>query len=73
VSAKKPLVLGADGRPQQLQAGDSVIAADPTVGSFAPGAFSLAAGQYALMTKRLVLTGSQRVTLAGDSRLRIDG
>lgn len=38
-------------------------------GLYAPGSMTFASGQYGLAVKRLELTGSQRVTLEGDSRL----
>jgi hypothetical protein len=43
-----------------------------TGGDYAPGSFTVADGSYALMVKQLQLTGSQRATLAGTARLRID-
>lgn len=67
MATKTPLVLGADGRQQQLQAADTTLG----VGAFAPGSFTLAAGQYVVMSTRLTLTGSQRMTLAADACLRI--
>lgn len=39
--------------------------------TYAPGSFTVATGNYMVMTKRLVLTGSQRATLEGDARLTI--
>jgi hypothetical protein len=39
--------------------------------SYAPGSFTVATGNYALMARRLQLTGSQRATLQGTARLRI--
>jgi hypothetical protein len=69
MATRKPLVVVA-GQVQQLQPADTVD--DPKIGTYAPGAFTVAAGQYAIMSKRLTLTTTQRVTLASDSRLRID-
>lgn len=46
-------------------------AADPPQGSFAPGSFVVPTGKFAIMSGRLALTGAQRATLAGTSRLRI--
>lgn len=43
-----------------------------TAGAYAPGSFTVADGHFALMVKQLQLTGTQRVTLAGTARLRID-
>jgi hypothetical protein len=39
---------------------------------YAPGAFTIVTGNFALMTRRLVLTGSQRGTLQGTACLRIN-
>lgn len=68
MTIRAPLVIVA-GQVQQLPAGDSVS----TVGSFAPGSFTIATGQYANMVSHLILTDSQRVTLAGTARLYIQG
>jgi hypothetical protein len=43
-----------------------------TAGSYTPGSFTVVTGQFAMMVKSLILTGSQRVTLQGTARLRID-
>ena len=52
-----------------LGSGDvSVSAADPL---YAPGPLTVANGSGKVMVKRLVLTGSQRLTIAGTGRLRI--
>jgi hypothetical protein len=69
MAIRLPLIV-ISGQLQQLPAGDTVD--DPAIGSYAPGSFALAAGQFALMAKRLTLTSSQRATLAGDSCLRIN-
>lgn len=53
-----------------LVAGGNTASAPDTF-SFAPGSFTVATGKYAIMSRRLQLTGSQRATLAGTSRLRI--
>lgn len=45
---------------------------DPIGGSYTPGSFTVATGRYASMVKRLQLTTTQRATLAGTARLRID-
>jgi hypothetical protein len=42
------------------------------IGEYAPGTFTAPTGIYVQMVKRLILTGSQRATFQGDSRLRID-
>lgn len=39
--------------------------------AYAPGSFTVPAESYALMVKRLALTGSQRATLQGNSRLQV--
>jgi len=44
---------------------------DPNPQAYAPGSFTVADGRYVILCKRLTLTGSQRVTLQGNSRLRI--
>lgn len=46
-------------------------AADPVLGSFAPGSFTIATGKYAVMSKMLTLTTTQQVVLQGTARLRI--
>lgn len=43
-----------------------------TAGLYAPGSFTVATGSFALMVRQLQLTGSQRATLVGTARLRID-
>lgn len=47
--------------------------ADPSgsQGSYAPGSFTIATGKFYVMTKRLILTGSQRAVVQGTGRLRI--
>ena len=59
--ARRPLVVSV-GQVQQLPSGD-VVAYEYTVTSF-----TLADGQYAIMP-RLVMTGANRGTLVGASRL----
>lgn len=39
--------------------------------TYAPGSFAVADGNYAIMTRRLALTTTQRATLGGTARLRI--
>lgn len=52
-----------------LGSGDlSVSAADP---SYTPGSFTVATGTGRMIIKRMQLTGSQRATIAGTSRLRL--
>jgi hypothetical protein len=43
-----------------------------TAGVYAPGSFTVATGSFAMMVKELILTGSQRLTMNGTARLRID-
>lgn len=43
----------------------------PVIQPYATGTFTVPTGNFALHQKRLVLTGSQRATLAGDARLRV--
>lgn len=45
--------------------------ADPPQGTYAPGSFTILTGKYALMSKRLTLTGTQRLTAQGTARLHI--
>jgi hypothetical protein len=74
MATRTPLVI-INGQTQQLPVGDTVtgaVASDPSIGSYAPGAFTIADGKYAIMAKRLVLTGTQRVTIAGTGRLRVE-
>lgn len=65
MAARRPLIVAA-GQVQQLPAND-VTVAEYTVTSFA-----LADGQYAIMP-RLVMTGANRATLAGASKLVLVG
>lgn len=44
---------------------------DPIQQAYAPGAFTVLTGKYVILSKRLQLTGSQRVTIAGTARVRI--
>lgn len=39
---------------------------------YAPGSFTIITGNFALMTQRLTLTSTQRGTLQGTARLRIN-
>jgi hypothetical protein len=39
--------------------------------TYATGSFSLADGQFVVMTKELALTTNQRVTLSGTARIRV--
>jgi len=70
MATRLPIVV-ATGQLEQRQAGDS-IDCGVAVGSYAPGSFTLADGQYARMVKELRLVGADRATLAGDSRLVIE-
>lgn len=45
-----------------------VWGASGAIGNYAPGSMTLADGQFAMHVKQLRLTGSQRLTMAGDSR-----
>lgn len=45
--------------------------ADPLSQAFAPGSFSVATGDYVVMTDQLELTNSQTVTLVGTAVLRV--
>jgi hypothetical protein len=44
---------------------------DPNPQAYAPGSFTLANDKYAILAKRLTMTGSQRATLQGTSQLRV--
>jgi hypothetical protein len=44
---------------------------DPAVNSYAPGSFTVATEKYAVMSKRLQLTGAQQLAVQGTGRLRI--
>jgi hypothetical protein len=44
----------------------------PFLGVYAPGSFTIASGSFGHMAKGLILTGSQRGTLQGTARLRIN-
>lgn len=46
-------------------------ATDPVVGSQAPGSFVVATGKYAIIARRLILTGAQRATVQGTGVLRL--
>lgn len=59
-------VEGLDGTP-----GPSGTGTDPLQGFYAPGSFDVPTGKYALMSRHLILTGTQRVTLHGTGTLRI--
>jgi hypothetical protein len=39
---------------------------------YAPGSFTIVTGKFALMTQSLILTSTQRGTLQGTARLRIN-
>lgn len=51
--------------------GATSAAADPTQGSYAPGSFTIATGKYAIMSRRLTMTGTQRLTGQGTGCLRV--
>jgi hypothetical protein len=42
------------------------------VNVYAPGSFTIADGRFEIMSKRLQLTGTQRLTMQGTGRLRIN-
>lgn len=44
----------------------------PFLGVYAPGSLTVPTGGFARMVSRLVLTSTQRLTLQGTARLRID-
>ncbi|MGH7183660.1 MAG: hypothetical protein ACREJN_17020 [Nitrospiraceae bacterium] len=44
-----------------------------TINDYAPGSFTIATGKFGIQVKRLILTSSQRGTIAGTGRLQIDG
>jgi hypothetical protein len=49
----------------------SSAAVDPQINANAPGSFTIPTEKYVVMSRRLTLTGTQRVTLAGTARLRV--
>jgi len=67
VAIQTPLVVSS-GQVQRLQASDATL----NIGAYATGSFSLVDGLFVILSKRLILTTNQRVTLAGTARLRID-
>lgn len=60
---------------QQINVLQAQIGADASAtvpgGPFSPGSFTVGTGRYAIVSRRFQLTGTQRLTLAGTSRLRI--
>lgn len=58
-------------RDDGLWAAPVASVADPNSQSYTPGTFSVSTGRYVLLSRRLQLTGTQRATLAGTSRMRI--
>ena len=48
-----------------------IRAVSDVLGSYTPGTLTIATEQYLLMVKRVRLTATQRITLAGTARLRI--
>jgi hypothetical protein len=67
--ATRSLIAIVAGQVQQLQLGDGFM----HVGPYAPGSLSIAAGTFVLTSKRVTMTGSQRITAVSDARLRCDG
>lgn len=53
-----------------LGAGDLVVSGS-AVNPYAPGSLTVATGNYAFLVRHLVLTTTQRVSLAGDATLRV--
>jgi hypothetical protein len=51
--------------------GPAVPAQDPLTQSYSPGSFQVRTERYAVMSRHLKLTGTQRVTLSGTATLRI--
>ena len=43
-----------------------------TAGVYAPGSLTVADGHFMMMTRRLILTGSQQLVLDGNAVLRIN-
>lgn len=58
MAVKKPLVLGADGRPQQLQSGDSLGVTSET------GQFSMTAGAALIAGQAVYVSGAAAVNKA---------
>lgn len=65
------LAANSGASSKSLAATDIDDDADPGRGSYAPGSFSLLTGKFAVMSNHLQLTGTQRFTGSGTSRLRI--
>lgn len=64
---------GADAMviPGPAGASGSASITDPLSQAYAPGSFTVADGKYAVMSRHLQLTSTQRATLAGTATLRI--
>lgn len=62
---------GADGDEGPMGPPGLANITDPVQGAYAPGWVNVPTGWYAIMVKRLIMTGTQRATLAGTARLRI--
>lgn len=69
MTVRRPLVLIA-GRLQELPSADTLPGSSGST-AYAPGSFTVSTGNYSLMVKELQLTGSQRATLQGTSRLSV--
>ena len=65
-----PMVIpGRDGKAGAAGGGGT----DPVQQSFAPGSFLVPTGKFVIMSRRLALTGAQRLTLQGNATLSIYG
>jgi hypothetical protein len=70
-SARIP--VGVDGSVLSADSTQSLGVAwvAPLVPPYAPGSFTVADGHYAIVSRHLTLTGTQRATLAGNATLRM--
>lgn len=66
INTTAPITGGGD-----LSADRTIAISDPQPQSYTPGSFTVATGTYVILCNHLQLTGSQRATGAGTSRIRI--
>lgn len=80
-TGKSVIIPGLDGRdapePMVIPGTKGATGAaggglDPLIASYAPGTFVVPTGKFAQISRRLILTGAQRVTVQGTGALRID-
>lgn len=80
-TGKTVIIPGLDGRdaPEPMvipgtkgAAGAAGGGLDPLIASYAPGTFVVPTNKFAILSRRLILTGAQRATVQGTGALRID-